>query len=403
MLPSLVRHSAKRKISTDVPVHGDNLFLAESIYDLTLSINPNPMKTLSKRTQLLFTSIAVLVVALLMIVPNVFSNKNEKENKSTPVPVPTANRVATDVFVVKASTIEDELQTTGTLLANQEVNLVSEVSRKVTSIYAKEGSYVGRGTLLFKLDDADLLARKRKLALQEKLALLEEKRFRELLATESVNQQEYDQVSTNLKVLQAEIGIIDVDLAKTQILAPFAGKIGVNKVDVGAYVTSSTILTSLEDVSQVKVHFTVPEQYASEIRAGQTIRFTTANSNLSFLGKIVATEPRTDLNTRSLLVKAISENQSGKLVPGTSAKIVLGLHKIQDGIVIPTQALIPTPKGYSLFALKNGKADLREVKTGSRTKATIQILEGISVGDTIVTTNLLRLGPGVPVQVATVN
>src|SRR4051794_6704457 len=107
------------------------------------------MKTFSNRTKLLFTSIAILVVALLMIVPNVFSNKNEKETKSTPTPAPTATGVATDVFVVKASTIEDELQTTGTLLANQEVNLVSEVSRKVTGIYAKEGTYVNRGTLLF--------------------------------------------------------------------------------------------------------------------------------------------------------------------------------------------------------------------------------------------------------------
>lgn len=362
------------------------------------------MKTQTNQAKLLWISAAVLIVALFFVAPNVFSNKNESDAKSIPAAkaAPAANEVATDVFVVKATTIDDELQTTGTVLANQEVNLVSEVARKVTGIFAKEGSFVSQGTLLFKLDNADLLARKKKLVLQEKLALLDEKRFRELLATEAVNQQEYDQVLTNLNVLQAEIGILNVDLAKTEIRAPFAGKIGLNKVDVGAYVTPATVLASLNDISQVKVNFAIPEKYASEVQAGQTISFTTENSNQPFHGKITAIEPRTDLNTRSLLVKAVSENKSAKLVPGTSAKIVLGLHKIQDGIVIPSQALIPTPKGYSLFTVKNGKAEPREVKTGSRTKATVQILEGLSIGDTVITTNLLRLGPGAPIKAITI-
>jgi membrane fusion protein (multidrug efflux system) len=98
-------------------------------------------------------------------------------------------------------------------------------------------------------------------------------------------------------------------------------------------------------------------------------------------------------------VKAVSDNPDGKLVPGSSAKIGFSLRKTQDGILVPTQALIPTPKGYSLFAVKNGLAEPREVKTGTRTKATVQILEGLTLGDTVITSNLLRLGPGVPVQV----
>ena len=349
------------------------------------------------------TSAAALFVALVALRPGAptDSTVSEKENPKEPakaVAAPAA-RIPVDAYTVTAATIDDELQTTGTIAANQEVDLVSEVARKVTGIYAREGSYVREGTLLFKLDDADLQARRAKLKLQEKLALLDEKRFRELLATESVNQQEYDQVLTNLKVLQAEIGIVDVDLAKTQIRAPFAGKLGLSKVDVGAYVTPSTVLASLEDVRRVEIHFTVPEKYASVVKPGQTIQFTTENSNQPFRGSIEATEPRTDLNTRSLLVKAVSDNPDGKLVPGSSAKIGFSLRKIEDGILVPSQALIPTPKGYSLFAVKNGQAQPREVKTGTRTKATVQILEGLALGDTVVTSNLLRLGPGVPVQV----
>ncbi|MFC5412851.1 efflux RND transporter periplasmic adaptor subunit [Larkinella bovis] len=358
----------------------------------------------SIRATSLMIGIFVLAVAIFVFTPKLFSNKATPAKKlTTSAPASDDQRIVADVFVVKPETVAEELQTTGTIAANQEVDLVSEVARKLTRIHAREGSYVTQGTLLFKLDDADLLAKKKKIALQEKLARLDEKRFRELLATEAVNQQEYDQIATTLNVLQAELAMVDVDLAKTEIRAPFAGKLGLNKVDVGAYVTPSTVLTSLDDVSQVEVSFTIPEKYASSVRIGQAIQFTTENSNQPFRGKVIATEPKTDLNTRSLLVKAISENRSGKLIPGSSAKIAFTLRSTTDGILIPTQALIPTASGYSLFALKNGKAESRAVKTGSRTKGTVQILQGLSQGDTVLTTNLLRLEPGAAVRAAQAN
>ena len=361
------------------------------------------MKTLNNRTLSLIAGLVAFTIALFFITPRIFSNKPEPMAHKSPDPSPIDNRVATDVFVVKRETITDELQTTGTIAANQEVDLVSEVARKLVRAYAREGSYVGQGTLLFKLDDADLLAKKRKIALQEKLAKLDEKRFRELLATEAVNQQEYDKILTNLNVLQAELAMVDVDLAKTEIRAPFAGRLGLKRVDIGAYVTPATVLSSFDDISRVEVNFTIPEKYASDVRPGQAIHFMTENSNRSFVGNVTATEPKLEANTRSLLVKAVSDNRSGKLVPGSSAKIAFALHVAQDGILIPTEALIPTTKGYSLFRLKAGKAERRDVKTGSRTKGTVQILDGLSVGDTVLTTNLLRLDTGVPVAVSSVN
>lgn len=364
------------------------------------------MKILNNRSRLIVIGAIVSAFAVLAIVPNVLSNKteNEEESKRTLNEVSEKiPQVIADGYLVENKILDDEIHTTGTVLANQEVNLVSEVARKVTAVYSREGSYVKKGALLFKLDDADLQARKKKLVLQEKLALLEEKRFRELLATESANQQEYDQVLTNLEVLQSEIEALDVELAKTEIRAPFSGKIGLNKIDVGAYVTPSTSLSYIEDVSQVKIVFTVPEKYVADIKQGQQILFTTESSPSPFIGVIVATESKTDLNTRSLLVQAKSKNLDGKLVPGTSAKVIVKLHQIQDGILIPTEALIPTPEGYALFAVKNGQAEKKEVKTGIRTKATIQILDGLSVGDTVITSNLLRLGPGVAVDVVGLN
>ena len=358
------------------------------------------MTTTFSRSRGLLLGALVLVILLGFGIPKVLSaNKTVTTSPEASAPAATP-AVLVDHYVVRPTAAADELQATGTIQANQEVQLVSEVARKVTVVYAHEGSNVARGALLFKLDDADLLARRHKLKLQEKLALLDDGRMRGLLKTESVTQQEYDQVSTNLQVLQADIKSVDVDLAKTQIRAPFAGKIGLNKVDVGAYVTPSTVLTSLEDVSQVEVTFTVPERYAAEVRPGQNIQFTTENDSAPQSGRIIATEPRTDVSTRSLLVKAISPNAKQQLVPGMSAKISFALHATSDALVVPTQVLIPTAKGYALYAIKGGKADYRDVTTGPRSRGTVQVISGLSAGDTVITTNLLRLGPGVAVQVA---
>jgi membrane fusion protein (multidrug efflux system) len=356
---------------------------------------------MNKPSHILISVVVGLVIASLLILPNALSSKNTENQHSEVKPAAVAvNRVAVDTYIVNGSVIDETIQSVGTIAAKQSVDIVSEIARKVTKIYVQEGSYVKQDALLFKLDDADLLARKYKLQQQEKLALLDETRFRELLTTESVTQQEYDQISTTLKVLQAEIGVLEVEIAKTELRAPFSGKIGLTKVDIGAYVTPNTVLTTLQDVSQVEVNFTVPEKYASEVKAGQLVQFTTENATQTFTGKIIATEPKTDVATRSLDVLAVSENKEGALVPGVSTKIDIGLKQIQQGITIPTQALIPTPKGYSIFAVKNGQADLREVKTGKRTKGNVQILEGVSIGDTVITTNILRLGPGVPVSLA---
>ncbi len=356
-------------------------------------------KSLSKRLKTVLILLAVILVSTLVLAPRVWSDGPEK--RAAPGKTSARAFIPVDAYVVKATTLVDQLQTTGTVQANQEVDLVSEVARKVTAIAAKEGTFVRSGALLFKLDDADLLARKKRLLLQEKLALLDEKRFRELLATESVNQQEYDQVSTNLKVLQADIGVLNVELAKTEIRAPFAGKIGLNQVDVGAYVTPATVLTSLEDISRVEISFSVPEQYAVRMQAGQKISFTTESGPETHTAKVVATAPETDLNTRSLLVKAVSDNPERRLVPGSSAKIQFSLSATANGIVIPSQGLIPTPKGHQVFLIRRGQVEARDVSIGSRREETVQVVEGLTPGDTIVTTNILKLATGVPVKVVT--
>ena len=344
----------------------------------------------------------IVFLLLFFIARNLLYSKESKTTKAAPTSASNNNAVSSDIYVVKSQVLQEEIQTTGTIHAFQEVKLVSEIAKKVTSINAREGSYVAKGEVLFRLDDADLQAKKKILLLQENLALLEEKRFRELSVSEAVNQQEYDKVLNNLQLVQAQLEELEVQIAKTRIRAPFDGKLGLKQVDIGSYITPAATLGSIVDVHQVLILFTIPEKYASTVHAGQKINIQTETSTEPVSATILATEAGTDEQTRSLTVKAVAGNKKGLLVPGTSATILFPVRKVISGKIIPTEALIPTSKGYSVFVKKSGVAELREVEAGTRTKSTVHILEGIEDQDSVITTNLIRIAPGVPVTHATI-
>src|SRR5688500_15878294 len=166
--------------------------------------------------------------------------------------------IPVDGTVVTPAVLHDQLEVTGTILANQQVKIVSELTRKVVKVNIKEGSKVKQGKLLFRLDDADLQAQLERLHQQEKLALLNEQRLKDLLAHDAIAQQDYDEVSTNLNVIRAQIRELQVTIDKTRIKAPFDGQIGMINIHVGAIVSVNTLLTDIEDNSIVKIEFTVP-------------------------------------------------------------------------------------------------------------------------------------------------
>jgi membrane fusion protein (multidrug efflux system) len=190
-----------------------------------------------------------------------------------------------------------------------------------------------------------------------------------------------------------------VEISKTEIRAPFNGKTGIRKVSEGAFVTQNMPLVSLEDINQVKIEFAVPEKYANSLRQNQPITFQVENSDTVYTGLIQVLEPFIDLNTRSLFVRAIASNRDNKLIPGSSATIAVPLNEIINAKLIPTQALIPALEGNNVLVVKNGKAQNAKVTIGMRTSSHVQITGGLQNGDTVMTTNILRAKPGVPVQV----
>lgn len=310
--------------------------------------------------------------------------------------------IPVDVTVIHPSELQDRLEVTGTVLANQEVDIVSELTRKVVKVNVKEGSKVKKGTLLFLLDQADLLAQLERLHQQEKLAVLNEKRLKDLIDHEAVAQQDYDEVATNLKVLQAQISELQATIDKTRIVAPFDGQIGMINTHVGAVVSVNTILTDIQDNSVVKIEFHVPEKYSNVIHTGSQQTFTTPADQTEFKTTVVAKAASLSTDTRTLLVRGITANPQGKLLPGQSARITLSLNTSANSLAVPSQALIPSPRGYVVFVAKNDKAEARPVQIGQRSTGQVEILQGLTPGDTVITSNLLRLSPGAPLTLVTI-
>lgn len=310
------------------------------------------------------------------------------------------NRLPVDVKVVKSSTLIQEETVAGSILPNREVTIMSELPRKVVAVSFRDGSHVSKGQLLYKLDDSDILARLKQVQSELALAKLSESRLAELLKNESVRQEEYDVAATKLQSLTASLEILEVELRKTSIRAPFSGTVGITRAEVGSLVSPGMPLVALQEQGSVKIHFTVPEKYVEYVKAGKIIRFAAASSNEAFRAKITATEAGIDIQSRTITVQAEASNHRGVLKPGMSARIYLStVAEDARGITLPTESLIPGAQGYSVFRVKDGLARITSVTLGNRDESEAVIASGLHDGDTVMISNILRSMDGTPVQI----
>lgn len=358
---------------------------------------------MSPYSPFLHAAVAIVGAATFAAVLSACSTQAENLSAETKKPSTTIVGTPVDVAIAKSGLLKDELELTGTIIANQTVDIVSELTRSIVRVHVKEGTRVKEGQLLFQLDDADLQAQRDRFRQQEKLASLNETRLRDLLKNEAVSQQDYDEAITNLQMLQAQIREVDVMIRKTKITAPFNGQIGIIHVHPGAIVSVNTVLTNIEDNQVVKVQFAVPEKYTNEIHIGSVQNFTTPAGTKQYQTKIVTRSASLSENTRTLLVRGITENRDGSLLPGLSARLNISLSGDNNTLSIPSQAVVPSVGGYSVFVSHNNKAEQKAVEIGQRGTGTIEILKGIQNGDTVVTSNQLRLVTGSPVHIVAVH
>ena len=311
------------------------------------------------------------------------------------------NRLPVDVKVVKASTLIQEETVAGSILPNKEVTIMSEVSKKITAISFSDGSKVAKGQLLYKLDDSDIIARLKQVQAELSLAKLNETRLSQLLKNESVRQEEYDVAATKLKSLEASEEILQVELSKTTIRAPFPGVIGITKVEIGSLVGPGMPLVILQEQGNIKIEFTIPEKYLAHVTKGKKIQFSTTSDGQKFTARISATESGLDTQSRTITVHAVAANHNNVLRPGMSARVHIStVSEGATGITLPTESLILSAHGYSVFTVKNGLAKITAVTVGNRSESEALITSGINDGDTVMISNILRSGDGTPVQIA---
>jgi membrane fusion protein (multidrug efflux system) len=313
---------------------------------------------------------------------------------------PPAAPVAVSARVLRPDRLENAITSTGNVLANEDVEIRSEVMGKIVRIAFKEGARVRKGELLVKIDDSELRAKEIQAAAHLKLAEDNEFRMRKQLEIEAVSQKDYDQAASELALAKGDAQLLKAQLAKTELRAPFNGVVGLKQVSEGAYVSPNTLITTLQEIDPVKLDFAVPGKYFGYVKPGQPIGFTIQGSDTRFQGKIYAVDPRIDPASRTLRLRALCPNADGRVLPGAFATIEMTLQTVESALTVPSEALSADARGAKVFLFRGGKAEPRPVQAGLRTDSLVQITNGLAAGDTVITSGVVQIRPGAPVTLA---
>lgn len=310
-------------------------------------------------------------------------------------------RPAVNAVVVSPRLVLDRIFTTGVILPNEVVELSMESAGKVTGLFFDEGRVVEAGELLLKINDSELQAQFKTAELRIKQAREIEVRQRTLLEREGLSQAEYDLASNELSVQEAQLDLIRAQIDKTELRAPFGGVIGLRYVSEGSYVTSASKIATLQDIDPIKVEFSIPEKYASRVAVGDVIRYSVEGYSGTFDGQIYAFEPSIQQDTRSLRLRARSANMGTKLLPGSFVNIELVFNEIEGALTVPSVAIIPELGGAKVFLYSSGIVVPRVIETGIRMSGNVQVTSGLAPGDTVITSGLQTVFPGMPIRLAT--
>lgn len=305
-----------------------------------------------------------------------------------------------DAIVVKEADLSNSVNATGTLFPNNEAVLTAEIAGRITQLNIEEGSTVAKGQLLVKINDEDLQAQLARAVSVRNLAKQRMDRLKTLLGKEGISKDEYEIGVNEYNTARADVDLINAQIRKTEIRAPFSGVVGLRYVSPGAYINSNTRVVSIQENYPLKVDFTLPERYQTLVKRGDELKFTISGSHKTFNAKVAAVSPQLDLGTRNLIVRAVTHDRDPDLKAGAFANISLKLNDIKHTIMVPTEAIIAEQRGQKVFLIKDGKAQPANVTLGIRNDSTVQVLSGINAGDSLAVTGIMYLRPGVPVRVA---
>lgn len=304
-----------------------------------------------------------------------------------------------EAFIVSPTLLSQDIEMPGSLIAAEETELHAEVSGRVTGIYFNEGSNVSQGAMLVKLYDGDLQAQMSKLRIQLKVARETLARYESLLKIGGVSVQEIEIYKLSVNNILADMNIVQSNISRTSLRAPFSGRLGLRNISIGAYITPAATISTLRKISQLKMEFTVPEKYGVGMKPGGRVEFGLENNDKTYTAKITATENNIAEATRSLRVRAIVTNADANLIAGAFVKVKIALGENNAALMIPSQAIIPTARNKQVIVYRSGTANMETVTTGIRDSSMVEITSGLKAGDTVLITGLLTTKQGAKVIV----
>lgn len=342
----------------------------------------------------------IFIPLILLSVASLAACKSKQEKTTTNAKAGKGNNLVAEAYVTRNETFEHEYTASGSLLPNEEIEVHPEISGRVTSINFKEGAPVRKGQLLIQLYAADIQAQIQKLRAQRQLQVKNAQRGKELLNIGGISRQEYETTQTEISSIDADIAMAQAQMRATKILAPFDGVIGIRNISVGAVITPTTLITTIQQVNPLKIDFTVPSEYKDNLANGKNVLFTISDNLDTFSGKIKSIDPGANPNTRTIRVQATVPNPGNKFTAGSFARVIIPFESDNNAILIPSQAVIPTTREKKVAVIRNGKAEMLTVTLGVRTEDKVEIMQGLSAGDTVIITGLMQVKPGMDVKVS---
>ncbi|MFM1998507.1 MAG: hypothetical protein RL204_454 [Bacteroidota bacterium] len=310
---------------------------------------------------------------------------------------PASAPLTVDVVSLQGADILKEVNIPGTIVASEEIQLFSEVNGRIQKILFEEGGRVQKGQVLVQMDSEILKAQRKLKQVELDLAVKDEQRKKKLVDAKGITQEDYEKSQSTLETVRAEIDLIDVQISKSSIVAPFSGRMGLRRVSEGAYLSSATLISTIVQDNPIKVEFSVSEKYAGEVKSGQKIKFNLDGSDKEYEASVFAFESGIDAETRMLTVRASGIND-GKLMPGAYVNIKYELGVEVQAFMVPSISVIPILKGQKLLVARDGKVTEVPVQIGLRTSSQVQVFGELKAGDQVLVSGLLSVKPGMPVN-----
>lgn len=303
-----------------------------------------------------------------------------------------------EVRKVQIMAFDRMIEAVGTLDSDESVVIRPEIAGIITKILFREGQPVKQGAPMIKIDDSIYRAELTEAQANGNLAAANYERAQSLYKKQTGTARALDEARAALDAGKAQVALAQARMAKTVITAPFGGVAGLKKISVGDYVTPGQDIVNLEKIDTLKADFRIAEVNLPLVKAGQTIKVgVDAVPGRVFEGKVAAIDPRIDAAGRSVVIRASIPNTDGLLRPGLFARINLVLENRAGALAVPEEAILPQGDKKSVYRVVDGKVAPTPVETGQRRGGMVEIVKGLSAGDTVITAGQMKVQPGMPV------